>query len=45
VTVGQVRSNAAAVDVMLPDDVLAEMTELAEPPERYWADRATLPWR
>ena len=45
VTVEQVRSNAAAVDVMLPDDALAEMNELAEPPERYWADRAALPWR
>jgi aryl-alcohol dehydrogenase-like predicted oxidoreductase len=45
VTVDQVRSNASAVDVMLPDDVLAAMNELAQPPERYWADRAALPWR
>ena len=45
VTVEQVRSNAAAVDVMLPDDALAAMNELAQPPERYWAERAALPWR
>ncbi len=45
VTVEQVRSNASAVDVMLPDDALAAMNELAQPPERYWAERAALPWR
>jgi len=45
VTVDQVRSNASAVDVLLPDDVLAAMNELAQPPERYWAERAALPWR
>ena len=45
VTVEQVRSNASAVDVMLPDDALAAMNELAQPPARYWADRAALPWR
>jgi aryl-alcohol dehydrogenase-like predicted oxidoreductase len=44
-TVEQVRSNASAVDVMVPDDALAAMNELARPPERYWADRAALPWR
>jgi len=31
--------------VMLPDDALAAMNELAQPPERYWAERAALPWR
>jgi aryl-alcohol dehydrogenase-like predicted oxidoreductase len=45
VTVEQVRSNASAVDVMLPDDALAAMNELAQPPERYWEERAALPWR
>jgi len=45
VTVEQVRSNASAVDVSLPDDALAAMNELAQPPERYWTDRAALPWR
>jgi aryl-alcohol dehydrogenase-like predicted oxidoreductase len=45
VTVEQVRSNASAMDVMLPDDALAAMNELAQPPERYWADRAAMPWR
>jgi aryl-alcohol dehydrogenase-like predicted oxidoreductase len=44
VTVEQVRSNASAVDVMLPDDALAAMNELAQPPGRYWAERAALPW-
>jgi aryl-alcohol dehydrogenase-like predicted oxidoreductase len=44
VTVGQVRSNASAVDVMLSDDALAAMNELAQPPERYWAERAALSW-
>jgi aryl-alcohol dehydrogenase-like predicted oxidoreductase len=45
VTVGQVRSNASAVDVVLPDEVLVEMRALAQPSERYWAERAALPWR
>jgi len=45
VTVEQVRSNASAVDVMLPDDALAALNELAQPPERYWGERAALPWR
>ena len=45
VTVEQVRSNASAMDVKLPDDALAAMNELAQRPERYWADRATMPWR
>ena len=45
VTVDQVRSNAAAVDVTLPADTLAEMDAFAQPPERYWTDRAALTWR
>jgi aryl-alcohol dehydrogenase-like predicted oxidoreductase len=45
VTVDQVRSNAAAVDLTLPADTLAEMDAFAQPPERYWTDRAALPWR
>jgi aryl-alcohol dehydrogenase-like predicted oxidoreductase len=45
VTVEQVRSNASAVRVMLPDDAIAAMHELAQPPDRYWAERSALPWR
>ena len=45
VTVDQVRSNAVAVDLTLPADALSEMDAFAEPPERYWTDRAALPWR
>ncbi|MDP9300992.1 MAG: aldo/keto reductase [Actinomycetota bacterium] len=45
VTVPQVRSNASALDVMLPADALSAMDALAQPPERYWEDRASLPWR
>jgi len=45
VTVDQVRSNAAAVDLTLPADTLAEMDAFAQPPERYWTERAALPWR
>ena len=45
VTVGQVRSNASALDVALPADALREMETFAQPPGRYWMDRAALPWR
>ena len=45
VTVDQVRSNAVAVDLTLPADALSEMDAFAQPPERYWTDRAALPWR
>jgi aryl-alcohol dehydrogenase-like predicted oxidoreductase len=42
VTAGQLRSNAAALDVGLPAAELAEVRP--EPPERYWARRAELGW-
>ena len=45
VTVEQVRSNVSALDVTLPADVLPVMETLAQPPERYWTDRAALAWR
>ena len=45
VTVDQVRSNAAAVDLRLPPDAFSEMDAFAQPPQRYWTDRAALPWR
>jgi aryl-alcohol dehydrogenase-like predicted oxidoreductase len=41
---GQVRSNAAAVDLALPDDVAAELDTLAEDPQTYWAARSARPW-
>jgi aryl-alcohol dehydrogenase-like predicted oxidoreductase len=45
VTVEQVRSNASALDLVLPTDALSAMDALAQPPDRYWTDRAALPWR
>lgn len=44
VTAGQLASNVVAVDVALSRDDLAELATLAEPPDRYWAARAALPW-
>jgi len=44
VTPDQVRSNAAASDLRLDDDALAELGALAQTAERYWAERAELPW-
>ena len=40
----QLRSNAEAGAVTLPDGVLAELTTLAEPPAGYWAARSRRPW-
>jgi aryl-alcohol dehydrogenase-like predicted oxidoreductase len=40
----QVRSNAGAVEVKIPDEVADELLDLAEPPEQYWAARSTRPW-
>jgi aryl-alcohol dehydrogenase-like predicted oxidoreductase len=45
VTVEQVLSNASAFDLVLPTDALSAMDALAQPPERYWTDRAALTWR
>ncbi len=44
VTPAQIASNLAAIDVALSPDDLAHLAVLAEPPERYWATRASLPW-
>jgi hypothetical protein len=30
--------------VDLSDEELASLARLREPPERYWAERAELPW-
>ena len=45
VTADQVRSNAVAVGLTLPADTLSEVDAFAQQPERYWMDRAALPWR
>ena len=44
VTIEQIQSNVAALDLQLNPDDLAELGALAEPAERYWAERAELPW-
>jgi aryl-alcohol dehydrogenase-like predicted oxidoreductase len=44
VTPEQVASNVAALRVSLSDDELELLEPLREPPERYWSDRARLPW-
>jgi aryl-alcohol dehydrogenase-like predicted oxidoreductase len=44
VTPEQVESNAAAAAVQLPEDVLAELSELAEDPKTYWSARASRAW-
>lgn len=44
VTVAQLTSNLDALKVGLSDDELESLEPLREPPERYWADRAELPW-
>jgi aryl-alcohol dehydrogenase-like predicted oxidoreductase len=43
-SVPQLRSNLKAQDIGLTTTELDELTELARPPEEYWAHRATLPW-
>ena len=44
VTEAQVRSNAAAVDVHLSADELAELSKIAEPADQYWKERSQLSW-
>ena len=44
VTPAQLQSNIAATQLQLEPAELAELTTLAEPPTRYWQERATLPW-
>ncbi len=44
VTPEQVRSNAAAAEVVLPPDVLDELAGLAEAPQDYWAARSRRTW-
>ncbi|MEW6270390.1 MAG: aldo/keto reductase [Thermodesulfobacteriota bacterium] len=44
VTTAQLRSHAAGIAVELDAATLAELAELAEPPEAYWRARSALPW-
>ena len=44
VTPEQVRSNAAAADVVLPPDALHVLAGLAEEPDAYWAARSRRSW-
>lgn len=43
-TAAQVRSHAGACDLTLEPAARAVLDGLAEPRERYWATRGTLPW-
>ena len=45
VTPAQIASNISAAAVSLTPDDLVALTTLAEPPERYWRQRAELAWR
>jgi aryl-alcohol dehydrogenase-like predicted oxidoreductase len=45
VTVEQIGSNVAALDVELTEEDVWALDALIEPPERYWAERSALPWR
>jgi len=45
VTVETLRSNLSALEMDWDDDLEGELGGLAEPPERYWAERSALPWR
>ena len=40
----QVTSNAAAVDIALPDAITTELAVLAEDPPTYWSARSARPW-
>lgn len=43
-TPAQVQSHARGVGRALPADTLDSLAAFAEPPERYWTTRASLPW-
>jgi aryl-alcohol dehydrogenase-like predicted oxidoreductase len=40
----QLQANLQAVNLTLPDGILAELAQLAEPPQTYWRIRANLAW-
>jgi aryl-alcohol dehydrogenase-like predicted oxidoreductase len=43
-TVGQHRSNLAAIDVRLDDEAEVALAGIAEAPESYWSYRSRLAW-
>jgi len=43
-TTEQLRSNLAALDVVLDNRLQARLDRLAEPADRYWSERARLAW-
>ena len=43
-TVSQLQANLRAAQLALDSGVLAELAQLAEPPEQYWQTRSNLPW-
>jgi aryl-alcohol dehydrogenase-like predicted oxidoreductase len=44
VTPGQLRSNLAALDVVLTDEDWDQLGSMAEDPAAYWTRRSALPW-
>jgi aryl-alcohol dehydrogenase-like predicted oxidoreductase len=44
VTVGQLESNLAGVEVQLEERELEGLLGLAEPSQRYWSERQAMPW-
>jgi aryl-alcohol dehydrogenase-like predicted oxidoreductase len=43
-TIAHLDSNLAAVDLVVPDGLTAELAPVAEPVEAYWDRRRALPW-
>jgi aryl-alcohol dehydrogenase-like predicted oxidoreductase len=43
-TIAQLQANLRAAQLTLDSGVLAELAQLAEPPEQYWQTRSNLPW-
>jgi aryl-alcohol dehydrogenase-like predicted oxidoreductase len=43
-TVAHLQANLRAMALNLDQAVLAELSQLAEPPEQYWHTRSNLPW-
>ncbi len=43
-TTAQLASHLAALGLTLDDEARAALAALAEPPDRYWTTRASLPW-
>jgi hypothetical protein len=44
-TVAELRSHLGALAVALEGATREALAEVVEPPGRYWATRAALPWR